>query len=101
MKKILIGLIAAFLITVSAQGQEYFYMGEQSYPRSEKFVLIGDLVNQIGLGVTFAKDEARALFIITTPSDNELWFRGKTYIYLEDGTAISLINPTNDYQKNN
>lgn len=99
MKKILIGLIVALFITVSVQGQdEYFFLRENSYLRSESFALVGDIDNQIG--VIFAKNGAKALFIITTPSNTELRFGGKTYIYLEDGTAISLVNPTNDYLDN-
>ncbi len=67
MKKILIFLIATLFITLTSIGQDFFFIGENSYPCTETFTLQSNsddsYVND--LNVLFGKDGTTVLFIVS------------------------------------
>lgn len=84
-------LIVILFITLTAKGQNLFFIGEHSYPCSESFTLESDsdkfYIND--LSVLFAKNGKTALIAISTETQDVL-IKGKLIIYLNDGTVITL-----------
>ena len=91
MKRNLTILIVTLFITLSAKGENFFFIGEHSYPCTDTFILKSDsdkfYIND--LNVLFAKDENTALIALSTKTVNVL-IRGKLNIYLDDGTVMTL-----------
>ena len=88
MKKILIILTATLSITLSAKGQNLFFIDENSYPCTDTITLQPNSDDASDLNVLLAKDGKTGLFAVSTESN---WgkFSGKLIIYLEDGTVIT------------
>jgi hypothetical protein len=87
-------LSAMFFITSTSQGQEFFFIGEYSFPCTETFTLQSNLedsdVND--LKVLFGKDKTGGVFIVSIKTVPTVRIKEKLIIYLEDGTVISLID---------
>ena len=90
MKKILIILTATLFITLTVKGQNFFFIGENSYPSTETFRLQSnsDKVYINDLNVLFAKQGTLGLIAVSTKTIDVL-IRGKLTIYLGDGTVIT------------
>ncbi len=95
MKKIPIILISLFFITLTANGQNLFFIGENSYPCTETFTLKSNsdefYIND--LKVLFARDGKKAHFVVNAKTEGDLVIQGKLIIYLDDGTVITLDDP--------
>ena len=88
MKKTLILLFATLVFTQIANGQNFFFIGENSYPSTETFTLQSNSdIND--LDVLFAKDGEKALIIVSSKLVSTVRITGKLIIYLNDGTVVS------------
>lgn len=98
-KKILIVLISMLFITLTVNGQKFFFIGENSYPRTEEsFALQSNSDDGEDLNVLFAKDGATAIIALTTKSSlSGTLFSGKLIIYLDDGTVITCMDRGESY----
>jgi len=94
MKKILILLSVALLFTLTASGQNFFFIGENSYPCTEAFTLKANSNDSDvdDLKVLFGKDRTTGVFIVSTETVSTVRISGKLIIYLDDGTVISCID---------
>ena len=97
MKMILI-LTATLFTTLTAIGQEFFFIGENSYPCTETFTLQSNYDSESNLNVTFAKDDTMALIIVSRKTMSTVLIREKLFIYLDDGSVISCIDKGNNDQ---
>ena len=98
MKKIPIILISMLFITLTANGQNLFFIGENSYPCTESFALQSNLDDGEDLNVLFAKDGATAVIAVTTKSSLQgTIISGKLIIYLDDGTVITCMDRGETY----
>ena len=98
MKKIPIILISMLFITLTANGQNLFFIGENSYPSTESFALQSNLDDGEDLNVLFAKDGATAVIAVTTKSSLQgTIISGKLIIYLDDGTVITCMDRGESY----
>ena len=98
MKRIIIILTTVFF-ALTAQGQNLFHIGQQSFPCTEIFKLQSNseefYIND--LNVLFGKDGEKALLIVSTKTMNVL-IRGILIVYLDNGMVITLKdNGINDY----
>lgn len=91
MKRILSIIIVTLLITFSAKGQNYVFIGENSFPSTEKFTLQSnsDEENINDLKLAFAKDREKGLIVVSSKLTESVKIAGKLIIYLDDGTVIS------------
>ncbi|MDO6809093.1 hypothetical protein Q4603_10740 [Zobellia galactanivorans] len=97
-KKILIVLISVLFITLTATGQNLFFIDENSYPCTESFALQSNLDDGEDLNVLFAKDGATPIIGVTTKSSLPgTLFSGKLIIYLDDGTVITCMDRGESY----
>ena len=97
MKKILILLSATLFFALTANGQNFFFIGEKSYPCTETFELKSNSHNSYvdDLKVIFAKDGARKIVIVSTRTASTVRISGKLIIYLDDGMVITCIDRGN------
>jgi hypothetical protein len=80
--------------TLETNGQNFVFIGENSYPSTERFTLqtnadkegINDLI------ITFAKDREKVLIVVSSKLTNVVKISGKLIIYLDDGSVISCID---------
>jgi len=91
MKKVLSIIIVTLFITMPAKGQNFSFIGENSFPSTENFTLQSnsDKSNINDLKVAFAKDGEKGLIVISSKLTNIVEITGKLIIYLDDGTVIS------------
>jgi hypothetical protein len=91
MKRILILLFIVMTFTLETNGQNLFFIGENSYPSTETFTLQSNsdrnYINDLNL--IFAKDGAKGLLVVSSKLVSTVRISGKLVIYLEDGTAIT------------
>ncbi len=91
MKKLQIILVAILFIALTVKGQNLFFIGENSYPCTNTYTLQSNsdeyYIND--LNVLLAKDGKSGLFGVSTKTE-DLIFRGKIMIYLDDGMVIIL-----------
>jgi hypothetical protein len=94
MNKILIFLTATLFNNLSANGQNFFFIGENSYPCTQTFTLQSNSDDEYinDLKVLFGKDGTTALFIVQTKTASTVRISEKLMIYLDDGTVISCID---------
>jgi len=88
MKKILIILTATLFITLTANGQNLFFFGENSYPCTEAITLQSNSETN-NLNIFFAINGTKALFIVSIKSWDGVLFSGKLITYLDDGTVVT------------
>jgi hypothetical protein len=91
MKKLLITLTAILFISLTGQGQNLFFIGENSFPCTETYTLQSNSEEYYAndLNVVIAKDGKEALIGVSTKT-KDLMISGKLMIYLDDGTVIAL-----------
>jgi hypothetical protein len=92
MKKNLIILAVISFITLTAKGQNLFFIGENSYSCSETFTLQSNFDSEDSLNVIFAKDGTNALIIVNTKFPVKAYIREKLIIYLDNGSVITCID---------
>ena len=98
MKRNLFFLIATAFTTLAVNGQNLFFIGENSYPCTESFDLKSNLEDGEDLNVLFAKDEATPIIAVTTQSSKQgTKISGKLIIYLDDGKIITCIDRGESY----
>lgn len=91
MKSILLIAFATLLFTLSAKGQNFAFIGENSYPSTENFTLQSDSDNELinELKLAFAKDDEKELIVVSSKLDTDKYITGKLIMYLDNGTVIS------------
>jgi len=91
MKRILSIIIATLFIALSAKGQNFVFIGKNSFPSTEKFTLQSnsdkEYINDLKLA--FAKDGEKELIVVSSKLTESVKIAGKLIIYLDDGTVIS------------
>ena len=81
MKKILIILTATLFITLTTNGQNLFFIGENSYPGTETVTLKSNSDRANNLDVLLAKDGTTGLFVVSVQTRIETFISGKLFIY--------------------
>ena len=89
MKRIITIIIATLFITLSAKGQNLFFIGEQSYCSTNTFTLESNSEEVNDLKILFGQDEGNKILGVTTRTEGTL-ITGKLIIYLDDGTVLKL-----------
>ncbi|HCX99757.1 MAG TPA: hypothetical protein DG754_06410 [Bacteroidales bacterium] len=89
MRKYLITLWLALFIVLSLKGQNLFFIGENSFPCTEKIALQSNAEDGSDLIVLFAKDGKTGLLGVITESSFGSQFSDKVIIYLEDGKVLT------------
>ncbi len=94
MNKILIILATTLLFTLTTNAQRFFFLGEKSYPSTKTFKLQSnsDDSDIKDLNITFAKEGASFIIIVSTKTVSTVRIKEKLIIYLEDGSVISCID---------
>ncbi len=84
-------VILALSYAVNVNGQNFAFIGENSYPSTEKFILQSnsDKENIGNLNLVFAKDGTTSLIIVSSKLTDVVKIAEKLIIYLDDGTVIS------------
>ena len=82
-------IIISLFFTLSAEGQNLFFIGENSYPSTETITFkTNSDYPSYDLEVIFAKQGKLGLIAVSTKTVDEVIIRGKLIIYLNDGTVI-------------
>lgn len=89
MRKYLITLCLALFIVLSLKGQNLFFIGENSFPCTEKIALQSNAEDGSDLIILFAKDGKTGLLGVITESSFGSQFSDKVIIYLEDGKVLT------------
>ena len=91
MKKTAITLILGLALAVQVKAQNFTFIGENSYPSTERFELVSNSDKEdIGnLNLVFAKDGISPLIIVSSKLTDVVKIANKLIIYLDDGTVIS------------
>ena len=91
MKQIIFIITLALFSAINVNGQNFAFIGENSYPSTEKFTLQSNSDKEdIGnLNLVFARDETTSLIIVSSKLTDVVKIAKKLIIYLDDGTVIS------------
>ncbi|MEO1187178.1 MAG: hypothetical protein AAFX46_22020 [Cyanobacteria bacterium J06636_27] len=97
MKKVLLLLFIAMTYALKTNGQNLVFLGEKSYPSTEKFILQSNSDSDYSndLNLVFAKDGEKILIVVSSKLVSSVRISGKLIIYLDDGTVISCIDRGN------
>ncbi|MDM9632127.1 energy transducer TonB [Robiginitalea aurantiaca] len=88
MNKSLKILFVAFFVALSTNGQNLFFIGENSFPSTETIILSSNSSGEEDLNISFAKAENNGLITLDRKVDLGE-FGGKLIIYLSNGNVIS------------
>lgn len=82
---------------LKTNGQNLVFLGEKSYPSTEKFILQSNSDSDYSndLNLVFAKDGEKILIVVSSKLVSSVRISGKLIIYLDDGTVISCIDRGN------
>jgi len=101
MKKILLFLTTAQIFTCDLNGQNLFFIGENSYACTEKMTLRSNSDNSDDLDIFLSKDGNAGLILVSVKSLLGAQFGNSIIIYLHDGSVIkSTDRRTIDYIDN-
>ena len=100
MKKILIIFPAILFVTLTAKGQNLFFIGENSYQSTETITLKSNTEDTSDLNVLFARDGRTGLIAVIAESSLGSIFSDKLIVYLVDGTVITCNRKTYDLVDN-
>lgn len=91
MRIIIFIITLALLPSLNVNGQNFAFIGENSYPSTEKFTLQSNSDKEdIGnLNLVFAKDGTTSLIVVSSKLTDAVKIAKKLIIYLDDGTVIS------------
>lgn len=85
-----------YFIIVDSNAQNLFFIGENSYPSSEKFNIIsstdGSANNEKRVSGFFAKNGENGFLILSPENDSQMMIKGGIIIYLEDGSMIKCVD---------
>lgn len=94
MKHLLISVILTIALFVDISGQNFVFIGENSYPSTKTYILKSnsddDNINDLRLA--FAKNEKRSLIVVSSKLTDVVKIAKKLIIYLDDGTVISCVD---------
>ena len=91
MRQSLLILTLIVACVVNASAQNFAFIGENSYPSTERFELVSNSDKEdIGnLNLVFAKDGISPLIIVSSKLTDAVKIANKLIVYLDDGTVIS------------
>ena len=91
MKRIVLLFILFWGCTINMNAQNFAFIGENSYPSTERFELVSNSDKEdIGnLKLVFAKDGISPLIIVSSKLTDAVKIANKLIVYLDDGTVIS------------
>ena len=91
MKRIAFTLIVVLAFAVHTNAQNFTFIGENSYPCTERFELVSnsDKEKISNLNLVFAKDGISPMIIVSSKLTDVVKIANKLIIYLDDGTVIS------------
>lgn len=89
MKKGLVIIIAALFVSLTANGQDLFLIGEKSYPCTKAITLKSNSDERYDLDIFLAKNGKSGLFAVSRESILGEVFTGKLIIYLKDGNVLT------------
>tara|TARA_B100000787_G_C16118907_1_gene261718 strand:+ start:70 stop:582 length:513 start_codon:yes stop_codon:yes gene_type:complete len=94
MSRILILLILTIIFTIETNGQNLVFIGENSFPSTEKFTLQSNSDSDyIGnLNIVFAKDGEKGLLVVSSKLVSTVRISEKLIIYLDDGNVITCVD---------
>ncbi|WP_452225801.1 hypothetical protein [Lacinutrix cladophorae] len=94
MKKIILTLLLSMFFLIKTQGQNLVFIGEQSFPCTETFILKSNSISERidDLNIVFAKDEMENLIVVSSKLVRTVRISGKLIIYLKDGNVITCID---------
>jgi superfamily II helicase len=94
MGRLLILLILSIAYSINTNGQNFVFIGENSYPSTEKYTLKSNSDDEKinDLKIVFAKDGEKALIVVSSKLSDVVKISDKLIIYLDDGTVISCID---------
>jgi|TARA_B110000908_G_C10113417_1_gene384138 hypothetical protein len=94
MKHLLILLILSSTCSITTNGQNFVFIGENSYPSTEKYTLKSNSDDESinNLKLVFAKDGEKALIVVSSKLTDVVKIADKLIIYLDDGTVIPCID---------
>ena len=94
MKRLLLIVILFIIYSITTHGQNFVFLGEKSFPSTERYTLKSNSDNEDinDLMVAFAKDGANALIVVSSKLTNVVKIADKLIIYLDDGNVISCID---------
>ena len=94
MKRIAPILILILAFAVNMNAQNFTFIGENSYPSTERFKLQSnsDKEEISDLNVVLAKEGETSLVIVSSKLTDVVKIANKLIIYLDDGTVISCTN---------
>ena len=81
----------ALTFAINANGQNFVFIGENSYPSTERFTLQSNSVDEDkgDLKLVFAKDGKTNLIVVSSKLTDVVKIAKKLIIYLDDGNVIS------------
>ena len=91
MKRLVLILTLVLAFSVNTNAQNFTFIGENSYPSTERFVLQSnsDKEEISNLNLVFAKDGISPMIIVSSKLTDVVKIANKLIIYLDDGTVIS------------
>lgn len=83
--------ILLLLCSLGTSAQNFAFIGENSYPSTEKYILVSnsDKADIGDLNLVFAKSKETALVIVSAKLSDAVNIANKLILYLDDGTVIS------------
>lgn len=94
MNRLLILVVLSIAFSVTTNGQNFVFIGENSYPSTEQYTLKSnsDKEDINDLKLVFAKDGDNALIVVSSKLTDVVKIAEKLIIYLDDGTVISCVD---------
>lgn len=94
MIRLLILVILSLAFGTDTNGQDFIFIGESSYPSTEKYILKSNTENRRipDLKIIFARDGEKRLIVVSSKLSDAVKIADKLIIYLDDGTVISCID---------
>lgn len=86
-------LCIAFIITsLGTNAQSLFFIGNKSYPSTEAISLYSKSYVSKSINVIIARNGMSGIIALSTESMLGTIIRGKAFIYLDDGSVITLVD---------
>jgi hypothetical protein len=87
-------LFALFLLLLTniCYAQNTFFIGKQKFPATEKISFKMNAAGHYGFDCIIAKRQEGGLIALSTESMTGVLIRGTAYLYLDEGTIITLID---------
>jgi hypothetical protein len=93
--------LALALISDLCYAQNTFFIGKQKFPSTEKISFKMNAAGHYGFDFIIAKRQVGGLIALSTESMTGVLIRGTAYLYLDDGSIITLVDrKIHDYVDN-